>query len=177
MNTITEEGCILTGSTEQAFIARFEGRLTQRSMWNMGHVVERYHELGAPMDVIVDVQYCTYMDSTMLGLLARWALDCANRHHVQPFMIGLADGELATVFRRMSLNRLFQQPSLPMPTYTPQPVTSGDPQPTERADQMLRAHETLAELSPENTRTFAQVIALLRGQEAPPQTRTVNHEQ
>ena len=175
MNTIPEEGCILTGSTEQAFIARFEGRLTQRSMWNMGHVVERYHELGDPMDVIIDVQYCAYMDSTIL--LARWALLCADRHHVQPFMIGLEGGELATVFRRMSLNRLFQQWTPPMPTYAPQRATSNEPQPADRADQMLRAHETLAELSPENTREFAQVSALLRGQETPHQTQTVNHEQ
>ena len=108
---------------------------------------------------------------------AAGALLCADRHHVQPFMIGLEGGELATVFRRMSLNRLFQQWTPPMPTYAPQRATSNEPQPADRADQMLRAHETLAELSPENTREFAQVIALLRGQETPHQTQTVNHEQ
>ncbi len=168
MNGAAPEGCILTGTSGEAFIVRFEGHLTQRSMWNMGHVVERYRDAGAPADLLVDLARCTYMDSTMLGLLARWALAYEAAHDGKPFLVGLGDGDLYRIFRRMSLDRLFRLSDIAPPPGEGVPVDQ-DEQPGlpgraagERARQGLGAHATLAELSPENADAFALLIDLLK---------------
>jgi anti-anti-sigma regulatory factor len=169
MTETTQEGCILTGTSGTAFIARFEGHLTQRSMWNMNRAVARYDDAGAPVDVLVDVAQCTYMDSTMLGLLARWAITCADTHHAMPFLVGLGDGDLSRIFRRMSLDRLFRLSDREPPQVECTPaerdkVSAGAPDLAagERARQVLQAHETLAELSPENAEAFGVLLKLLK---------------
>lgn len=159
---MNEEGCILTGATGSAFILRCEGRLTQKSMWNMNAATARYRAAGATGDVLVDVTLCSYMDSTMLGLLARLALVCRATHGARPFLVGLGEGELARVFKRMSLDRLFELSARPVPVLDLQPPAA-PPRPShERARQVLLAHETLAELSPANAQAFALLLDMLR---------------
>lgn len=165
MNATTEEGCILTGTTDGAFIARFEGRLTQRSMWNMNHAVERYGAADAPSIVLVDVADCIYMDSTMLGLLARWALTCANAPHGRPILLGLGEGDLAKIFRRMSIDRLFELSDLEPPSVAGTRSVGREGIMAASADsarQVLLAHETLAELSPANAVAFGVLLDILR---------------
>ena len=164
MTTATEEGCILVGATDRGFVIRLQGRLTQESIWNMDQVIERYDAAGPP-DVLVDVAHCTYMDSTMLGLLARCALVHHKAHAKWPFLVGLGEGDLARVFKRMSLDRLFENAAIDVMAHCPNVSAVCAQSKTDnnrtRADQVLLAHETLAELSPENAADFALLIEIL----------------
>ena len=132
----------------------------------MTHVIERCRAAGAVEDVLVDVGTCEYMDSTMLGLLARWAPAHRQLHGRYPFLVGLGVRELARIFKRMSLDRIFETRGVDatahrtmtaVPSLPPAP-----PIPCDRANQVLLAHETLAELSPENAAAFELLIALLK---------------
>jgi hypothetical protein len=165
---VNEEGCMLVGAVGRTFVLRMEGRLTQKSIWNIASAIVRSEAQPELHDLLVDVSPCLYMDSTMLGSLARWALAFRQAHGLPPRLVGLRGGPLENIFTRMCLPRLFRvAPAGAVADVAALcPVSaSAPPRDAERARGVLRAHETLAELSPENERAFALLIRLLRQQE------------
>ena len=162
----TQEERVFIGKYETTFIFKVEGRLTQKSLWNANTAVQKCLEDHTISDVLIDITLCTYMDSTILGILARWAITFAKTHHgVHPFLIGLEGTPLESIFRRMNLTTLFQiaeqVPGIKKNMLSPV-VFSEQYGPQEYAAHLLSAHETLAELSPENAREFAAVIQYLK---------------
>ena len=162
----TQDERVFIGKYETTFIFKVEGRLTQKSLWNANTAVQKCMEDRSISDVLIDITQCTYMDSTILGILARWAISFANTHHeTHPFLLGLTGTPLESIFRRMNLTTLFQvaehAPGIEHNMLSPL-VFSERYGPQEYAAHLLSAHETLAELSPENAREFATVIQFLK---------------
>lgn len=164
---MNQEECVFIGRYETTFIFKAEGRLTQRSLWNANTAVQKCMEDQTITDVLVDITHCSYMDSTILGILARWAISVTKTHASPPFLIGLEGNPLESIFQRMNLNTLFhisknvksiEKSALSQVSFSEQFSTR------EYAEHLLSAHETLAELSPENAKEFAAVIQCFRAE-------------
>lgn len=161
----THDECLFIGKYESTFIFKPEGRLTQKSLWNANTAVQKCMEDPAVSSALVDITQCSYMDSTILGILARWAIQFMKTHSSPPFLVGLEGNPLESIFRRMNLNMLFrlvervegfEKQMLSRLAFSEQPAMQ------EYAEHVLSAHETLAELSAENAREFATVITCLK---------------
>ncbi len=157
--------CVFIGKYESTFIFKAEGRLTQKSLWNANTAVQKCMEDPSVSFALVDITQCAYMDSTILGILARWAIVFNKTHSSLPFLVGLEGNPLESIFRRMNLNMLFrlvervggfEKQMLSRLAFSEQPAVQ------EYAEHLLSAHETLAELSSENAREFAAVISCLK---------------
>ena len=66
-----QEECVFIGQYETTFIFKAEGRLTQKSLWNAKAAIKKCIENNAIAYLLIDLTQCSYMDSTILGLLAR----------------------------------------------------------------------------------------------------------
>jgi anti-anti-sigma factor len=162
-----QEGYVFIGRYETTFIFKVEGRLTQKSLWNVNTAVEKCMDDQTIIDLLVDINQCSYMDSTILGILARWAISFAKAHPAPPFLVGLHGNPLESTFRRMNLNTLFhisQDVQLIEKCGLSQVSFSKQSSQKEYAEQLLSAHETLAELSSDNAKEFATVIQCLKAE-------------
>ena len=159
--------CVFIGKYKTTFLFKVEGRLTQKSLRNVNTAVQKCTEDTTITDILVDLTQCSYMDSTILGILARWAISFTKTHDSLPFLIGLEGSPLEAIFRRMNLTTLFhvsqhadtfKQETLLQLSLSEQYSTR------EYARYILSAHETLAELSPANAKEFAAVIQCLKAE-------------
>jgi anti-anti-sigma regulatory factor len=164
---MAEEGKVFIGKYAHTFMCKLEGRLTQKSLWNMNAAIRQSQEDADLRDVIVDIAQCVYMDSTILGILARWAIAFAQTHPTPPFLIGLPGNPLEHILVRMSLDTLFHvsRDTSTMPNSAlSQMMLSEHFSEQEYAAYVLAAHQTLAELSTENAKEFATVIECLKAE-------------
>lgn len=166
---MADEGNLLIGIEGVAFIARLEGHLTQKSLWRIQAAAHQCSVNAAVRDLLVDVSACLYLDSTMLGSLARWAIAFGRDRERCAFLVGLRGGPLERMFERMNLTQLFSvaPDSMGVPAGAWLAIAEGEDRGAgARANGVLSAHEALAELSPENAREFALLIELLRAEVA-----------
>ena len=162
-----QEECVFIGQYESTFIFKAEGRLTQKSLWNANSAIQQCSENETITHLLLDITQCSYMDSTILGILARWAISFAKTHQYPPFLVGLQDNPLECIFRRMNLTTLFHiSDKIPVVETNTLSQLSFSEQfsSQEYAEHILSAHETLAELSPQNAREFAAVIQCLKAE-------------
>jgi len=161
----THDESVFIGKYESTFIFKAEGRLTQKSLWNANTAVQKCMDDPSVSSALVDITQCTYMDSTILGILARWAIMFTKTHASLPFLVGLAGNPLESIFQRMNLNMLFRLAEQ-VDGFDKQMLlrlTFSETQAKQDyAAHILSAHETLAELSDENAREFATVINCLK---------------
>jgi len=161
------EGAVFIGKYKSSFIFRGEGRLTQKSLGNVNAAVKQCSDDGSITELLIDITDCAYMDSTILGIVARWAISFAQHHNTLPFLLGLPENPLENTFMRMHLNTLFhvsQDTQLTNSNALSQIVLSNHVTQKEYAEYLLSAHETLAELSEENAKEFAAVIQCLKAE-------------
>ncbi len=162
-----QEERVFIGQYETTFIFKPEGRLTQKSLWNVNAAVKQCMENETIAHLLIDITRCSYMDSTILGVLARWAISFARTHQDPPFLLGLDENPLKNIFRRMNLITLFHiSTSIPIVETNALSQLSFSEQfsTDEYAEHILSAHETLAELSPQNAREFAAVLQCLKAE-------------
>lgn len=162
-----QEECVFIGQYETTFIFKAEGRLTQKSLWNAKAAIKKCIENNAIAYLLIDLTQCSYMDSTILGLLARWAITFTQTHQKLPFLVGLTGNPLENIFRRMNLTTLFHISEALEAADNGQlsQLAFSGPMPQEEyAEHLLSAHETLAELSPQNASEFAAVIQCLKAE-------------
>jgi anti-anti-sigma regulatory factor len=162
-----EEGYVFIGRYETTFIFKAEGRLTQKSLWNANAAVQRCMDDQTITNLLIDITHCTYMDSTILGILARWTISFTKTHSSLPFLIGLQGNPLENTFRRMNLHTLFhisQDTQIREKSALSKLSLSEQYSKKDYAEHVLSAHTTLAELSLDNAREFAFVIQCLKAE-------------
>ena len=160
-----QEGCVFIGRYEATFIFKAEGRLTQKSLWNANAAVKECLADQSITHLLVDLTHCTYMDSTILGIVARWAIAFAAAHATRPFLLGIQNNPLENTLRRMNLHTLFHigDALVTEAQCALTKIVQDDPNSKQAyADQVLSAHQTLAELSADNAKEFAAVIQYLK---------------
>lgn len=162
----TQDECVFIGKYEGTFICKIEGRLTQKSLWNANTAVQKCMDDSTVSTALLDITQCSYMDSTILGILARWAIAFVKNHETAPFLIGLEDSPLESIFQRMNLSTLFYMVEGQAGSIKDAPLSklllSEQYSTKEYAEYLLSAHETLAELSDDNAKEFASVIQYLK---------------
>jgi len=116
--------------------------------------------------VVIDLQSCRYLDSTYLGTMHE-LVTRADSAGVPLHLQGVSP-EIARLFDELSMGRVqgHMGPSvLPPPASLVQlGQTAGDRARTRK--RILQAHEVLASLDERNREQFADVIELLKAQEA-----------
>ena len=162
----TQDECVFIGKYESTFIFKIEGRLTQKSLWNANTAIQKCMKDPGVNTALLDLTQCSYMDSTILGILARWAIAFGRAHKAPPFLIGLEDSPLESIFQRMNLTTLFHTVEGQSGGMKDAPMSklllSEKYSTKEYAEYLLSAHETLAELSEDNAKEFAAVIQYLK---------------
>lgn len=162
---MNQEESVFIGRYDQTFIFKAKGQLTQKSLWDTNMAVQACMEDPSVADLLIDISDCAYMDSTILGILARWAISFARTHATQPFLIGLQGNLLENIFKRMNLTSLFYistEPQHSPPATLSKVASSQQYSEQEYAKYLLAAHQTLAGLSSENAKKFATVIECLK---------------
>jgi anti-anti-sigma regulatory factor len=162
-----QEGYVFIGKYETTFIFKLEGRLRQKSLWNVKAAITKCEEDATVTNLLVDISQCEYMDSTILGMLARWAISFVKTHSSPPFLLGLRGNPLESTLRRMKLDSLFhvsEDTHITSKSALSQIALPDKFSRKEYAEYLLSAHQTLAELSSENAKEFAMVIDCLKAE-------------
>jgi anti-anti-sigma regulatory factor len=163
-----QEGSIFIGKYQTTFIFKAVGRLTQKSLENVNAAIAHCSKEKEYSDLLLDISECAYMDSTILGIIARWAIAFSNSHAgTLPFLLGLPGKPLEHTFKRMKLNTLFrvsQETQMTEKRALSQVTLADRLSEKEYAKYLFTAHETLAQLSAENAKEFALVIQCLRAE-------------
>jgi serine phosphatase RsbU (regulator of sigma subunit)/anti-anti-sigma regulatory factor len=148
------EGVISYGDSEQACFLAIRGRGT----W--AHSDAFYEAADAILDehrpLIIDLGACEYLDSTFLGTIHQ--LVSRGRVRLQRVLKPVAD-----LFEELSMDQVLasiQPNGAPLPELFP--IQTGELDPAARRLRILRAHETLAALSPQNQEKFKAVLEAIR---------------
>ena len=125
---------------------------------------------------VLDLTECPIMDSTFLGILARFGLTLSG--HTEPagsVQIVNPNERIVGLLENLGVNQLFEVVSgkqLPSADGAADLELSACADKREAARTSLEAHEALSQLSPENAARFKDVIRFLaedlKGQEEPP---------
>jgi len=154
------------GRQGDSFFARVAGR----GDFGLGPVLEKRAEeaiRGGAVNIVVDFQSCSYLDSTFLGALVAVAI-AAEKVHGRIILNCISDW-IRERLRTMGLSHMFrlaEQPFAVALQGRPEPpldeVPVGELSREETARYILRAHERLAEMCPELKEHLQQVVEALR---------------
>ncbi|MEM1059577.1 MAG: STAS domain-containing protein [Verrucomicrobiota bacterium] len=138
------------------------------SFQNAGALKSFYQEMLAEevVQFVIDLEKCTYMDSTFMGTLAGLGAKLKQRPDGGVRIVNVGERSLE-MLRNLGLDRVvtislsgvdYQQPSeremseAPAPDQSKREITQG----------MLEAHETLAAIDASNAPKFKDVLAYLK---------------
>jgi anti-sigma B factor antagonist len=127
---------------------------------------------------VLDLTECTIMDSTFLGILARFGLNLSGQTEpAGSVQILNPNDRIVGLLENLGVDHLFEmvRGSPPLPTHgTTDHELAASTDKREVMRTSLEAHQTLSELSPENADRFKDVIRFLaedlKNQESPPPT-------
>jgi anti-anti-sigma factor len=154
------------GREGNSFFARVAGR----GDYGLGPVLEeRAGEAikGGAVNIVVDFQSCSYLDSTFLGALVAVAI-AAERVHGRIILNCISDW-IRDRLHTMGLSHMFRVAEEPFAVALqgrPEPplneVPVGELSREETARYILRAHERLAQMCPEHQEHLRLVVETLR---------------
>jgi anti-sigma B factor antagonist len=157
---------LYVGREGDSFFARVAGR----GDFGLGPVLEERAEeaiRGGALNIVVDFQSCSYLDSTFLGALVAVAI-AAERVHGRIILNCISDW-IRERLRTMGLSHMFQLAEQPFAVALqgrPEPALSevpvGELSREETARYILRAHERLAQMCPELREHLRRVVEALR---------------
>lgn len=159
------EGCVREARVDGVHVLRIEGEVR----YTIAPVVERFLDRlfarAAVGSVLVDLTDATFLDSTMLGVVARIAGRMRALHNAKPTIV-CKSGDILTLLRSMGFDQVFDVVSgassgargaLPV-------VAAADgssPEARELARTVLDAHRTLAAMNPQNEAVFHDVVEMM----------------
>ena len=157
---------LYVGREGTSFFARVAGR----GDYGLGPVLEeRAGEAirAGAVNIVVDFQSCSYLDSTFLGALVAVAI-AAETVHGRIILNCISDW-IRERLSTMGLSHMFRMAEEPFAVALqgrPEPpleeVPVGELSREETARYILRAHERLAQMCPEHQEHLRQVVEVLR---------------
>lgn len=156
---------ILVGTVGQDVFVRVEGKGTHLISQSLRDFLLQMIERGF-RSFLVDLNHCTYMDSTFLGMLVGVSLRLKTVTPVKMSIVHINERNL-DLFRTLGIETFFQIGNHSAPAGSSrdsemkalpesQAATQG------WAETMLEAHETLARVNDQNVCRFKDVIAFLK---------------
>lgn len=150
----------LVGQLDEKVFIKFIGNSTMK---NSKTLEELFTKLlaGEPKEIILDFEECNYMDSTMLGFIAKMAIQIKkawNRHIFEINATNMVKTSLKSTGVYDLLNHLSEtRGDVELTDLETKDFENKD----EKAAHILEAHKTLMSLSEENEKIFKNVVDLL----------------
>lgn len=154
------EDKFLVGEYEDKVFVQFVGNATMKNSKTLEDLFDNIFS-GEKKEIIIDFRDCNYMDSTMLGFLAKTAIKLKKLWNKQIFEFNATNMVKASlkstgVYNLMEHLEEFtgtvQLSELEMKDFSDK---------GEKAKHILDAHKTLMGLSEENEKVFKNVVELL----------------
>lgn len=154
------EDKFLVGEYEDKIFVQFIGNATMKNSKTIEELFDNIFA-GEKKEIIIDFKDCNYMDSTMLGFLAKTAIKLKKVWNKQMFefnAINMVKASLKStgVYNLMEhldeFNGVVQLTELQVKDFSDK---------GEKARHILDAHKTLMSLSEENEKVFKNVVDLL----------------
>lgn len=123
----------------------------------LGKIEQQNHIQGA----VVDLTQTTFIDSTVLGILAKLGIKLKQLHNIQTVMLS-TNPDITTLANSMGLNKVFviltcsEETSVCTKTLPNPPTTHED-----MLCVVLNAHKTLCQLSQSNQNIFQPLVKQL----------------
>jgi len=138
------------------------GRVTYANCRGLDTFISRVLADTDITDVVADLRRTSYLDSTVLGLLATIAsgLETKNGHRA---VLICAEGDVSILLKSLALDSVFdmleQSDDTVLEDFQPIADASSQARPTVRV--LLKAHRALLDLSDENRGRFQSVVSCL----------------
>lgn len=155
---------ILVGQVGDYVWVRVEGKGSFQNSTGVKEFAKEMVDRGH-CEFVVDLDHCPVMDSTFMGTLAGIALrlKALGKGHLHVINAHERNRELLT---NLGLDRLFfmgaEGPAPAAGDAKPLEKTGSEPASSEKAREMLEAHEALVEAHPENLTRFKDVLDYLK---------------
>jgi len=156
-----ETHAIEVGTTSQKAFIRVKGRGDFQNSQVLKDFINAMIEKGLT-DVMIDLKECHTMDSTFMGVLAGTALQLKNKYqkrltlyHVEEHNLKL----LTTLGIHIFMNIIPDEPTAPTQF---EELPTGSASKENLAQEMLKAHAILMEISEENRVKFKDVYEYLK---------------
>jgi len=168
---MTSDGCVREALVGDVQVLRIEGSVR----YTIAPVVERFLDRvfahSAIAAVLIDLSGATYLDSTMLGVVARIVARLRAVHGSRPTIV-CPQRDLRTLLYSMGFDEVFEivaQAPPPVVNAAHPVATDGAPTPPSRelARTVLEAHRTLAAMNPHNEAEFHDVVAMMEREVEP----------
>lgn len=152
---------------------RLKGELRHTDAAPLEQLIERLFGGDAPRAraAVIDLNDCSFMDSTILGLLAGIAREL-QAHGLPRATLFCTQPEILTLLGCLCLTRVFQvlqrptDPALSAALF-PAEAAAEDSSGRRSAETILKAHEALIAIDEHNRPAFQAVVDLFREQLAP----------
>lgn len=149
----------LVGQADGKLFIKIVGNATMKNSKTLEDLFNKVFA-GAPVEIIFDFAECKYMDSTMLGLLAKTAIKLKKEWDKRIYELN-ADGVVKASLKSTGVYNLMLHLDSSIKVDTTALKDQDFTDKKEKAAHILGAHKTLMELSEENAKVFKNVVELL----------------
>lgn len=145
-------------------IFKLIGEVRATSCISLDHLLNKIEQQSGVKGALVDLTKTTFIDSTVLGILAKLGLKLQQVHHIQAVMLS-TNPDITTLANSMGLAQVFVMINCPAETCCTEVL------PEEQADQqemlhtVLEAHRTLMCLNKNNHNMFQPLVQQLEKEE------------
>ncbi|MDF1562425.1 MAG: STAS domain-containing protein [Deltaproteobacteria bacterium] len=155
-------GRVLHGAHEGVHVLRFVGEIRYPLAPAVTKLMSTFFEEGELVGLVADLCETTSIDSTNLGMLARFGNRLARQRGGRLTLV-CDRAELLELLESMGFRDFFEivETKRGEPALADEHVEAGAIDPAELGRVMLAAHRTLMEMSEENRETFREVVASL----------------
>lgn len=148
-------------------IIRVSGKATHLQCPSLRYIFEKTKQNQPPPRYIIDMDQCTSLDSTFMGMLATMALH-QRRATGSAMIVTNIQSHVRYLLGTLGLNFLLEMRSAPDSSMADvrvdrfKPAESPTLSPTERLLMMIEAHENLVDVDSQNELKFEGVLKHLR---------------
>lgn len=155
------EGTILSARKESVEYIKFIGVIRYSQCAGLESHIDHLFSNVDFTEIIIDLEQSEMLDSTALGLLAKISIEYKNVSE-RKIVIFMKQGELANILKRVCFDQVFNfvnRSTEQGSSYTelPQQLKTEE----EVMQSVLRAHKSLAEISPDNEHFFTDITKAL----------------
>lgn len=154
------EDKFLVGEVNDSIFIEIVGNATMKNSKTLEELFERIFT-GDKKEIIIDFKDCNYMDSTMLGLLAKTAIKLKKTWNKQIYEFNSASMVKASLKSTGVYNLMAHLEEFEGVVQLEEVEAKEFSDKGEKARHILDAHKTLMTLSDENEKVFKNVVELL----------------
>ncbi len=160
---MSESDTIRVGAVDSRLYLHVGGKATHLACRTANAIADGFFETAEQPSLVVDLEGCAWVDSTMAGWLLRQHRALAARGGT--LTLSRCSDQCRQTLRKMSVDRLFQFDDVAPPSETREIACAHAPTDDgELIELMLACHEELAGISGQNADVFEPIVRMLRKQ-------------